>query len=122
LFEAASMVQQVALRAELSSRFARVEPSPDARGEYIRAATWLSVGLSIAGEKVAARAFLTRVRGMCEGGDRTEVDWAYLRGAESMAQYLLEDAPWAGMLSLAEGARLLSMTGRQRTHSFVCNY
>src|SRR5689334_8006067 len=67
LFPATTMTQQVALRAELSSRFMRVEPSAGARAEYIHVATGLSSDLSITGEKIAARAFLTRARGICAG-------------------------------------------------------
>jgi len=122
LFPAATMTQQGALLAELSSRFARVEPSADARGEYVRAATWLSVALSITGEKVAARAFLTRARGVCAELDRNEVVWGYLCGAESIDQHALEDAPWACMLSSAEGQRLLCMAGEQRAYSYLCTY
>ncbi len=122
LFPAATMTQQVALLAELSSRFARVQPSTDAHGEYVRAATGLSIWLGIMGEKVAARAFLTRVRGICAGLDRSEVSWGYLRGAEGNDQHWLEEAPWACMLSAAEGKRLLGMAGEQRNHFIFCTY
>jgi hypothetical protein len=122
LFPAATMTQQGALLVELSSRFARVEPSADARVEYIRAAAWLSAMFSLTGKKVAARALLTRVRGICAGLDRSEVAWGYLRGAEGIEQHFLNEAPWACMLSCAEGQRLLSMAGEQRTRSILCTY
>jgi serine/threonine protein kinase len=122
LFPAAAMTRQVALFAELSSRFARVDPSADARGQYVRATAWLSAMLGITGEKVPARAFLTRARAVCAGLDRSEVAWAYLRAAEGSAHHVLEDAPWACMRSNAEGKRLLGMAGEQRTHAIVWTY
>ena len=122
LFPAAMMTQQVALFAELSSRFARVDPSADARGEFLRAATWLSAGLGITGQKIAARAIVTRIREICAGLDRSEVAWGYLRAAESNDQNVLEEAPWACMLSTAEGKRLLGLAGELRTHSILCTY
>jgi eukaryotic-like serine/threonine-protein kinase len=122
LFSIASMMRQVALLAELSSRFARIEPSADARGEYVRTAVGLSVWLGIMGEKVAARAFLTRVRGICAGLDRSEIAWGYLHVAESIDQHLLEEAPWSCMLSTAEGTRLLWMAGEQRNYFVLCTY
>jgi hypothetical protein len=105
LFPAATMTSQVALLAELSSRFARVEPSADARGEYVCAAAWLSIMVGITGEKVAARAFLTRARGICAGLDRSEVVWGYFRRAEGVDQHVLEEAPWACMLSATARAQ-----------------
>jgi len=122
LFPAAMMMQQVSLLAELSSRFARVEPSADARGEYLRAASWLSAVLGITGQKVAGRAIMTRIRGICEGLNRSEIDWGYLRGAETIDWHLLDEAPWACMLSSAEGKRLLYLAGERRTHSILCTY
>jgi serine/threonine protein kinase len=119
LFPAAAMTQQVAVCAELSSRFARVEPSADARDEYVRAATGLSVAFGITGDKVAARAFLMRARGVCLRFDRNDLAWGYLRWAEGFDQHVLEDAPWACMLSDAEGQRLLSMAGEPRAYYLV---
>jgi hypothetical protein len=122
LFAAATMTQQVALLAELSARFARVEPNVDARSEYVHTATGLFVALSITGDKVAARAFLARARGVCAELDQGELAWAYLRGAESIDQHLLEEAPWACMLSGAEWKRSLDMAGDERGHSIACIY
>jgi serine/threonine protein kinase len=116
----AAMVSQVDLLTKLSSRFARVEPSPDARGEYVCATARLSIVLGIMGEKVAARMFLTRARGICAELDPSEVAWGYLRMAEGTHQHLLEEAPWAGMLSYAEGKRLFCMAGEQRVYLMVC--
>jgi hypothetical protein len=36
--------------------------------------------------------------------------------------YLLEEAPWACMLSNAEGPRLLGTMGEQRIHSLLCTH
>jgi hypothetical protein len=122
LFVAAMLAQQVALFAEFLSRFARAEPSPDARGEYVRATAWLSVGVNLTGDKAAARAFLTRAREICAGLDRSEVAWGDLHGAEGSQQHMLEDRPWACMLSHADGKRLLCAAGEQRYHSVLCTY
>jgi serine/threonine protein kinase len=122
LFPAATLTQQVAVLAELSSRFARIEPNAGARGEYVRVASGVSTMFGLMGQKVAARAFLTRARGICTKLDRGEIAWADLRVAESIDQYLLEEAPWACMLSTTEGKRLLSMAGEQRVYSIVCTY
>jgi hypothetical protein len=122
LFPAATMTQQVALRAELSSRFVRVEPSAVARAEYIYVATGLSNALSITGEKVAARALLTRARGICAELDPSEIAWGYVGWAECTDQYLLEEAPWAFMLSAASGIRLFGTAGEPRGHMMFRTY
>jgi serine/threonine protein kinase len=116
----AAMVSQVALLTELSSRFARVEPSPEARGEYVSAAARLSIVLGIMGQKVAARVFLTRARGVCAKLDPSEAAWGYLRMAEGTDQHVLDEVPWACMLSHAEGKRLLGMAGEQRNYALCC--
>jgi hypothetical protein len=122
LFPVATMTHQVALLAELSSRFARVEPSADARGEYVCAAARLSIVLGITGKKAAARTFLMRARAICAGLDRSEVAWGYLHWAEGIGHHLLEEAPWACMLSSAEGKQLLGTAGEQRAYYFVSIY
>jgi hypothetical protein len=122
LFPAAAMTRQVALFVELSSRFARAEPSADARGQYVRATTWVSAMLGITGEKVAARAFLTRARAVCAGLARSEIAWGYLCGAESNDHHVLDEAPWACMLKNAEGERLLGVAGEHRNQSILCTY
>ena len=48
---AAGATGQAALVVELASRFACVEPSPDARGEYVRGATWFASVLCVTGER-----------------------------------------------------------------------
>ncbi len=122
LFPATTMTQQLALRAELTSRFVRVEPSAGARAEYIYVATGLSNVLSITGEKIAARAFLTRARGICAGLDRGEIAWGYLCGAECNDQHLLEEAPWSYMLSAAKATALFAMAGEPRGHVMFRTY
>src|SRR5262249_5707902 len=59
-------------------------------------------------------------RGICAQLDRSEIAWAYLRGAESNDHHLLEEAPWARMLSTAEGKSLFGMAGERRAHSLSC--
>jgi len=117
--QSAAMAQHAALPAELLARFAQIEPSADSRGEYVRAATWLSNGLGCMGKKVPARAFLTRARGICAGLDRSEVAWGYLRMAESIEHHFLEEAPWTCMLSGDEAKRLLTLAGGRRESFFI---
>jgi hypothetical protein len=122
LFPAAAMTQQMALLAELSSRFTRVEPSADARVAYIRATAWLVAMFSLTGKRVAARALLTRIREIYAALDRTDAVGGYFFGGQCIEEHFLEEMPWACSLSYAESIRLHTLAGDYRPRSFLSNY
>src|SRR5262249_21129398 len=57
---AATHYERTALLHELALRFAHVDPSADARGEYVQGATWFAVMLGMTGMKGESRAFRER--------------------------------------------------------------
>src|SRR5262249_47310992 len=54
---AATLTRGTALVAELSSRFAPVEPTADARSDYVHTAAWFACMLSFTGMREASLAF-----------------------------------------------------------------
>jgi tetratricopeptide (TPR) repeat protein len=79
-----------------AGRFLDVSPSPEARAEYIRSATWLFVLLSMTGIKDAAYALLARMRAESAHLDVSDVSsWAYFRACEANFYHLCEEAPWS---------------------------
>src|SRR5262249_3931022 len=95
---AATLTQRTALVAELSSRFARVEPTADARSDYVQAAAWFACMLSFIGMREASRAFRERAwqAGAALGRD-DRLTWGYLNVMEGDAFFRLEGAPWSAM-------------------------
>jgi hypothetical protein len=115
VFPAALYLQQTSLFAELTAQFARVEPSADARGEYVRAAAWLASGLATMGQRNAMRIFLRRAQQIGAKIERSDiVSWAYMKAAEAIDHSAIEEAPWSRTRCHAEARDALRTAGEQR--------
>jgi hypothetical protein len=123
LCAAAAFSQQTALVAELAPRFARVEPSADARGEYVQGATWFAVTLAVTGMKEASRAFRKRAWQTGTAAGRGDLlTWGYITAMEAFDHILFEEAPWSAMTRLAEARDALRAVSEQRYQLMTCAY
>jgi hypothetical protein len=106
---------QTALLADLASRFERVEPSPDARAEYVQGATWFAAVLATRGMREASRRFGERARqGGAAAGRDDLLTWGYLNAMEGVEHYLLDEAPWSSLTRFTEAVNALRAVGEQR--------
>src|SRR5262249_46759746 len=97
-----------------------VEPSPDARGEYVQAAAMFAAVLGTCGMKEASRRFAERARqGGAAAGRDDLLTWGYLHCAEATTCALLEEAPWSSMTRYTEGGDALQAVGEQRLQLIV---
>jgi eukaryotic-like serine/threonine-protein kinase len=106
---------QTALLAELTSRFERVEPSADARGEYAQGAAWCAAALGARGMKEASRRIRERARqsGAAAGPDDLLV-WGPLHTMDAYDHVMIEESPWSCMIRFAEAADAFRAVGKQR--------
>jgi len=111
----ATMTQRTALVAELSSRLARVEPTADARSEYVQTAAWFACMLSFMGMREASGAFRERAWqvGAALGRD-DRLTWGYLKVMDGDAFFRLEGAPWSAMTAYGEARDALRAVGERR--------
>jgi hypothetical protein len=112
---AATTTGQTAQFAELASRFARVEPSADAHGEYAQTVTWIAMVLAISGAKQTSR--ILRERAWQSGAATGRGDlltWAYLTVMDAFDRFVIEDLPWSSMTHYAEAIDALQTVGEQR--------
>ena len=115
VFPALAMMQRGTQLAELAERFARIDPPADARGDYIKAATWLSTSLAVTGRKDASCAFLERARQVGAGLDASyAATWGSLKAAEYTHHHVIEEAPWSRMLATVESREALRSAGDLR--------
>jgi serine/threonine protein kinase/tetratricopeptide (TPR) repeat protein len=111
---AATLGDRPAVIAELTPRFARAEPSPDARFEYVQGATWFAIMLAIAGRKEESRAFQKRARQIGAAVSRDDLlTWGYLLAMEAVDRILVERLPWSSFSRFREGADALETLGEQ---------
>jgi len=97
----------------LTRRFLDVLPSPEARGEYLRAGAWLQGVLACVGDKGVAHELLVRMR--CEGVHISKSDasaWGNLNVAEGCHHQLIQEAPWSCMRAYDDATRSLAKAGR----------
>jgi tetratricopeptide (TPR) repeat protein len=96
-------------------RFLEVPPGSEARGEYIRSGTWLSIMLELTGFQDAAHGLLSRLRTESAHLDpRDTSSWAYYRACEANHHHLGEERPWSCMRDNAESARGFEQLGLWR--------
>jgi hypothetical protein len=109
------MTHRPALVAELSSRFARVEPIADARRDYVQTAAWFACMLSFMGMREQSRAFRERAWQVGAAVGRGDgLTWGYLHVMEGDAFYRLEGAPWSAMSAYGEARDALRAVGERR--------
>ncbi|WP_395827937.1 serine/threonine-protein kinase PknK [Archangium violaceum] len=100
-------------------RFLDVQPSPEARGEFIRSGTWLVTMLIITGVKDAADSLFARIQAESDHLDEHDTSsWSYIKGNEASRHHLREEAPWSCMRANAEGARKAEQSELWR-HRFI---
>jgi hypothetical protein len=119
-YASATYAQRTALLTELEPRFARAEPSADARSEYVLGATWLANMLGVRGMKEAARTFRARAwqTGAAVGkGDL--LAWGFLNWLEAADHSLLEEAPWSRLTRYREARDALRVVGEQRSQNLL---
>ncbi len=123
LFQAVTFSQQIPLLGRLAAHFAQVEPSADARSEYVIAAAWLGISLGITGAKAGARLFLQRVLEVGAALDRSDVATrGYMRSVQSSDHHVVEEAPWSCMLRNGETRDALRAAGEQRNALLAASY
>jgi tetratricopeptide (TPR) repeat protein len=123
VFPALTLMRQGAPLEQLAARFARIEPPVEARGEYIKAAIWLSTSLGAMGRKDASRTFLERARQIGAALDRSEpAIWGSLKVGEYTAHNLIEEAPWSRMVASAEAREAFRAAGDQRSQLFMSSH
>jgi hypothetical protein len=112
---ASTLTEQAASINDLAPRFARVEPSPDARLEYFQGAAWFAIMLAIAGKKGESRAFREAARRIGAAVGRDDLlTWGYLQTTDATDAFLLEELPWSALARFTEGANALQAVGEQR--------
>ncbi len=110
LFPAAAFSQS-AVFMDYARRFLDVSPSSEARPEFIRSATWLSIFLEIAGVKDAAYGLMARMRAeIVHLPAHDTSSWAYVRSCEGSHYHLGEEAPWSCMQANADALRGFDQT------------
>jgi hypothetical protein len=99
---------------ELASRFARIEPSVDARCEYVQGATWFAIMLGVVGMKEASRAFRERAWQTGALVSRSDLlTWSNLMGMDAQNHCTIEEAPWSSMIRFTEAADACRAVGEQ---------
>jgi hypothetical protein len=115
VWAAAHLTMQTPLLAELASRFERVEPSADARSEYVQGATWCASHLVGRGMKEASRRFRERARQISAAAGRDDLlVWGHLHAMDATHHLMFEESPWSCMIRFAEAADALRAVGNQR--------
>lgn len=105
LFPAVALSQPVAFM-DSARRFLDVTPSPEARGEYIRSASWLFAMLEVTGTKDIASSLFSRIRQESTHLEPNDSSvWAYVHGCDASHFHLAEGAPWSCMRANAEAVR-----------------
>ena len=114
---------QPAAFMDWAQRFLAVAPSPEARAEYIRSATWLFTLLTITGVKDAAYALFSRMRAESAHLDAGETSsWAYFRGSEGNYYHVCEEGPWSCMRGNADAVRGFEQAGIWAIRCIVGSY
>jgi tetratricopeptide (TPR) repeat protein len=76
-------------------RYLEVSPSPEARPEYLRSATWLCVLLAITGVKDASESLLASMLAESAHLDADDMSsWPYVWSCQANHYHLAEEAPW----------------------------
>ncbi|UQA62911.1 serine/threonine-protein kinase [Polyangium aurulentum] len=115
LLPAIAMTQPQAL-VQTADRFVRAKLSSDARSEYVQAATWASVMLSVIGMKPLFVAVLARVRRVqASTGERKGLGWASLRAAEANGDHVVLEAPWSCVRGQEESRQAFEDAGDRRS-------
>jgi hypothetical protein len=120
---AASNIGRTAMLNELAQRFTSIEPSADARSEYVQGATWLASILCVAGMKEAGRAFRERARQTGAAASPDDLlTQGYLIGMEAVDHHFVEEFPWSAMTRYAEATCSLRAVGEQHYQMLLCPY
>jgi tetratricopeptide (TPR) repeat protein len=114
---------QPAAFMDWAQRFLNVAPSPEARAEYIRSSTWLSVLLSITGVKDAAYALRSRIQAESTHLDANDTSSrAYSNACEGNYHHICEEAPWSCMRANWEAQRGFEQTGLWSLRCITSSY
>lgn len=123
LIPSLAMTSQVQPVAELVERLEGVEPSADARAEFIRCVTWASVLFGIMGARRLSRAFLERTRHVASACEPTELEsLAVMRACEGNDAHVVEELPWTGLMCQGQSRDAFRAVGNQRLAILMSAY
>jgi tetratricopeptide (TPR) repeat protein len=123
LFPVAVVMQQNTLLSELLGQFLAVEPNPEARTSYIRAAGTLGLFCSHAGQKGPARLLLDRVQQVSTFLSSSDLDgWAFTRGPEAIYTDDVLSRPHLFLTLELEANRLFKEAGNLRVQAITGAY
>ncbi|MDY7231678.1 serine/threonine-protein kinase PknK [Hyalangium rubrum] len=122
LFQALILSQPEAVLVH-TRRFLEVPPNSEARGEYIRSATWLFAVLELTGAKDLAYDLFARVRAESVHLDARDFSTrSYVRGCEANHYHIGEQAPWSCAQADAESVRYAEQAELWRQRCIVGGY
>lgn len=120
LLPISSLTGNRALFYSITEKLANVEPSPDALAEYVRAAAYVVVTLSLGCDRAGSERFLHLTRRIESALPQNETaSRGLLRFAETVFQRSFGCDVWANAEIAREGLRLSVLAGDNRNQLFV---